>query len=216
MIKFSSIIIFIIIISKGWKTCLTCIKIKSKWNQLRVFLKWQVPRWEKCLGILTGNICHGLYSHFPPNDSYFGILPNYWRLYAKLVMCLWNTNAPGDTKVKSGKISKSHILTVPHPQGHVMSGKCKPVQPHQLDGSSKLLQLNVLSRSAIVVLSKFLDASLCCLLTFIFWWYRGFCHMTESDLILFLFKDIKMMFLRIQRYGILSSHIDMLYKQQKL
>ena len=32
---------------------------------------------------------------------------------------------PAATKSKSGKISKSHILTPPLPQGHVMSGKCE-------------------------------------------------------------------------------------------
>ena len=35
-------------------------------------------------------------------------------------------DAPG------GKISKSHILTLPHPQGHVMSVKCEQL----LDESS--------------------------------------------------------------------------------
>ena len=29
------------------------------------------------------------------------------------------------TKLKSGKIYKSHILTPPHPQGRVMSGECE-------------------------------------------------------------------------------------------
>ena len=32
---------------------------------------------------------------------------------------------PAATKLKSGKISKSQILTHPHPQGHVMSVKCE-------------------------------------------------------------------------------------------
>ena len=32
---------------------------------------------------------------------------------------------PAATKLKSGKISKSDILTPPHPQGHVMSGECE-------------------------------------------------------------------------------------------
>ena len=54
-----------------------------------------------------------------------------------------------------------------------------------------LLQLTVLSRSAIVVLSKFLVAFVC-VLSFgfrIFCWYRGFCHRTGSDLLLFLLKN---------------------------
>ena len=32
---------------------------------------------------------------------------------------------PVATKSKSGKISKSHILTCPTPKGHVMSGRCE-------------------------------------------------------------------------------------------
>ena len=32
---------------------------------------------------------------------------------------------PVATKLKSGKTFKSHILTQPHPQGHVMSGECE-------------------------------------------------------------------------------------------
>ena len=41
-------------------------------------------------------------------------------------------------------------------------------------------QLTVLSRSAIVVLSKFLVALLCFHVAFwIFCWCRGFCHRTE-------------------------------------
>ena len=42
-------------------------------------------------------------------------------------MCLWNTDAPGGNKVEKNmaKISKSYILTPPHPQGHVMSVKCE-------------------------------------------------------------------------------------------
>ena len=36
--------------------------------------------------------------------------------------CLWNTDALGGNKVK---ISKSQILTPPHPQWHVMSVKCE-------------------------------------------------------------------------------------------
>ena len=40
-------------------------------------------------------------------------------------MCLWNTDAPGGNKVKYGKIYKSHILTPPHPQGHVISVRCE-------------------------------------------------------------------------------------------
>ena len=32
---------------------------------------------------------------------------------------------PAATKLKSGKITKSHILTPPPPQGHVMSGECE-------------------------------------------------------------------------------------------
>ena len=32
---------------------------------------------------------------------------------------------PTATKLKSGKISKSQILTRPYPQGHVMSVKCE-------------------------------------------------------------------------------------------
>ena len=52
-----------------------------------------------------------------------------------------------------------------------------------------LLQLIVLNRSAIVVLSKFLVAFLCCNcgVFLIFCWSLGFCHRTESDLFLFLF-----------------------------
>ena len=44
-------------------------------------------------------------------------------------MCLWNTDAPGgNIKSKSGKISKSYILTPPDPRGHGMSVKCeKPI-----------------------------------------------------------------------------------------
>ena len=43
----------------------------------------------------------------------------------ELDMCLWNMDAPVATKSKYGKISKSQILTPPHPQGHVMSVKCE-------------------------------------------------------------------------------------------
>ena len=32
---------------------------------------------------------------------------------------------PAATMLKYGKISKSYILTPPHPQGHVMSVKCE-------------------------------------------------------------------------------------------
>ena len=32
---------------------------------------------------------------------------------------------PAATNLKSDKISKSHILTPRHPQGHVMSGECE-------------------------------------------------------------------------------------------
>ena len=32
---------------------------------------------------------------------------------------------PDDNQVKTGKISKSQILTLPHFQGHVMSGECE-------------------------------------------------------------------------------------------
>ena len=41
---------------------------------------------------------------------------------AELDMRLWNTDAPSRNKVK---ISKSYILTLLHPQGHVMSVKCE-------------------------------------------------------------------------------------------
>ena len=41
----------------------------------------------------------------------------------ELDMCLRNTDAPAATKLKFGKISKSHILTQPHSQGHVMTGE---------------------------------------------------------------------------------------------
>ena len=41
-------------------------------------------------------------------------------------MCLWNTDAPGGNKSQNiAKISKSYILTLPHPQGHVMPVKCE-------------------------------------------------------------------------------------------
>ena len=41
-------------------------------------------------------------------------------------MCLWNTDATGRKKSQTmAKISKSYILTLPHPQGHVMSVKCE-------------------------------------------------------------------------------------------
>ena len=43
----------------------------------------------------------------------------------QLDMCLWNMDAPAATKSKYGKISKSQILTPPHPWGHVMSVKCE-------------------------------------------------------------------------------------------
>ena len=46
--------------------------------------------------------------------------------WTKLDMCLWNTDAPGGNKVKIyKKISKSYILTPPHPQGQGMSVKCE-------------------------------------------------------------------------------------------
>ena len=38
-------------------------------------------------------------------------------------MYLWNMDAPGGNKVKTANIFKSYILTPPHPQGQVMSGK---------------------------------------------------------------------------------------------
>ena len=37
-------------------------------------------------------------------------------------MCLWNTESPSGNKVK---ISKSYILTLPYPQGYMMSVKCE-------------------------------------------------------------------------------------------
>ena len=46
--------------------------------------------------------------------------PSPWL---KIDMCLWNKDAPGGNKVIILQISKSHILTPPHPQGHVMSVK---------------------------------------------------------------------------------------------
>ena len=46
--------------------------------------------------------------------------------YPKLDMCLWNTDAPvGKKSQNMAKISKSYILTPPHPQGHGMSVKCE-------------------------------------------------------------------------------------------
>ena len=43
----------------------------------------------------------------------------------QLDMFLWNTDAPAATKLKSGKMSKSQILTPTPPQGHVISLKCE-------------------------------------------------------------------------------------------
>ena len=41
-------------------------------------------------------------------------------------MCFRNADALGGNKVKIWQnLSKSHILTLPHPQGHVMSGECE-------------------------------------------------------------------------------------------
>ena len=40
-------------------------------------------------------------------------------------MCLRNMDAQTTKKLKSGKISKSYILTPPHPQGYVMSVNCE-------------------------------------------------------------------------------------------
>ena len=41
-------------------------------------------------------------------------------------MCLWNMDASGGNKSQNiAKISKSYILTPPHPQGRVMSVKCE-------------------------------------------------------------------------------------------
>ena len=39
--------------------------------------------------------------------------------------------------------------------------------------------------TAFVVISRFLVASLRCLLTFLFSWYGGFCHRTGSELFIF-------------------------------
>ena len=79
-------------------------------------------------------------------------------------------------------------------------GTRKPVKPHQL--YDLLLKLTVLSRSAIVVLSKFLVAFVCCLLVFwIFCWYRWFCHRTGSDLLLFLFRSYSEL---LSKFGAIS------------
>ena len=43
----------------------------------------------------------------------------------KLDMCYVLVMPPTASKLKSGKISKSQILTPPHPQGYVMSVKCE-------------------------------------------------------------------------------------------
>ena len=58
-------------------------------------------------------------------------------------------------------------------------------------------QLTVLSRSAIVVKSKFSVAFFCfvALLFGLFCGCRGFCHRTESDIFLFLFKWYSFSFL---------------------
>ena len=46
----------------------------------------------------------------------------------KLDMCLWNTDASSDNKVKIWQKSlKSYILTLPHPQGHEISVKCEKI-----------------------------------------------------------------------------------------
>ena len=66
-------------------------------------------------------------------------------------------------------------------------------------GWLSLLQLTVLSRSEIVVKSKFLVACLCFHVAF--WnclWCRGFCHRTESDLFLFLLQLLQYMYHRIR------------------
>ena len=58
-------------------------------------------------------------------------------------------------------------------------------------GRLSLLQQTVLSRSAIVVLSRFLVASLCCSIAFcVFCWCRGFCQMSEPYLFLFRFSKL--------------------------
>ena len=43
----------------------------------------------------------------------------------KLDMCLRNTDAPCGNKVKIWLNAKSHILTLPDPQGHGMPLKCE-------------------------------------------------------------------------------------------
>ena len=48
-----------------------------------------------------------------------------WHFQLKQDMCLLNTDAPGSNSQNMAKISKSYILTLPHPQGHVMSVKCE-------------------------------------------------------------------------------------------
>ena len=57
------------------------------------------------------------------------VLVWYGHTVYKLDMCMLNTDAPSDNKVKKyGKISKSQILTLPHPHGHVMAVRCdKPL-----------------------------------------------------------------------------------------
>ena len=46
--------------------------------------------------------------------------------FMKLDICLWNTDAPRQQQSQNmAKISKSYILTLPHPQGHVKSVKCE-------------------------------------------------------------------------------------------
>ena len=43
----------------------------------------------------------------------------------ELDMCLWKRDARGRNSQNTAKISKSYILTPPHPQMHVMSVKCE-------------------------------------------------------------------------------------------
>ena len=49
-------------------------------------------------------------------------------------MCVYETQMPhAATKSKYGKISKSHILILPQPKGHVMLEKCE----HEMNFESK-------------------------------------------------------------------------------
>ena len=73
--------------------------------------------------------CDAQNNHKYPSPNYIlSLTSSTWKMswnIAKLDMCLWNTCPRQQQSQNMAKISKSYILTPPHPQGHEMSQRCE-------------------------------------------------------------------------------------------